>query len=152
MAKFTTQSQTTETVDYETGEVRLIETTKQFNVKIETEEFFMTYTKFISSLYGLTKLSDLKLLVKFCEVAEYNTGVVQLTTASRIEICKELNIGLTNISKNIKSLIKKGLITGSFGNYTINPHVFWKGDRKTRAQVLKTDGLALLIKLQGENE
>lgn len=83
-------------------------------------------------------------------MAEFNTGVVRLTTQDRDEVCVQLNISKPNLSKNIKRLKDQGLLVGDRGVYTIDPKLFWKGDRKMRADLLQTEGLRVIVEFRKE--
>ena len=131
--------------DRETGEVTSVE--KTFSIKTDTQdEFFMTYIKNMSSFFKLKSIVDIKMITKFCILAEYNTGKVILASATRLEISEELEISSSQISKSINSLKGLKLITGDKGAYVINPMLFWKGQNKTRNQLLKDKGLEITIK------
>lgn len=131
--------------DREAGEVTSVE--KTFSIKTDTQdEFFMTYIKNMSSFFKLKSIVDIKMITKFCILAEYNTGKVILAPATRLEISEELEISSSQISKSINSLKGLKLITGDKGAYVINPMLFWKGQNKTRNQLLKDKGLEITIK------
>lgn len=135
-----------EIVDKETGEVQIITTQKTFSIKSTSEEFFIIYTKFLSVFYGLTSLSDIKLFIKFCQLAQFDKGIVLIPTEIRKEIYEELNISSSQFSRSIKSLKSKKLIEGTKGKFRINPTVFWKGSEKTREKVMK-DEIELTVKM-----
>lgn len=144
------KSKTTSIVDTETGEVHMVETEKLVSVKTETEEFFQIYCRLIASVYELKYADDIKILIKFCEIAQFNTGVVLLPAALRKKVCEEIGILTSNMSKSIKRLKDKELLTGDRGEYKINPAIFWKGEQKVRAQILKDNGLALTLNFKSE--
>lgn len=148
MQKYITRQTTTEHVDASTGEITSVETEKVFNIKTTPETFTMMYNEYLGKLYGIKHLSDIKLITKFCEIAEYNTGRVVLSSATRDEICEQLNISKPNLSKNIKRLKEQGLITGDKGTYIIDAALFWKGDRKARAALLKDKALTVTINFE----
>jgi biotin operon repressor len=139
-----TKTKTKEIYDGD-GVLVQVEQEKIFNIPVSSETFTMMYNSYLSKLYGIQHLSDIKLLTKFCEIAEFNTGRVKLTTADREAICTQLNISKPNLSKNIKRLKEEGLIDGDKGVYTLDPKLFWKGDRKARAELLKGEGLSVII-------
>lgn len=147
------QSTSVTTTDKETGEVTHHEVTKLFKINIgKQEEFYMTYCHYLSGIYQLSYADDIKLLVKLCEWGEYDTGIVSLTASKRQEICRDLGMHTTNISKSIKRLKEKMLISGDGGDYLINPAIFWKGDRSVRRQLLKKKGLNVTFNFNLENE
>lgn len=138
-------------VDKETGEITETETTKLVKINMgKQEEFYMTYCHYLSSLYELTYADDIKLMVKLCEWGQYDKGTVQLTSSRRIEISKTLGMHNSNISKSIKRLKEKALISGDRGEYQINPAIFWKGDRAIRKELLKKEGLNVIFNFKLE--
>lgn len=144
-----TKTKTKEIYDGE-GVLVQVEYEKLFNIPVTTETFTMMYNDYMSKLYGIEHLSDRKLIDKFCEMAEFNTGVVRLTTQDRDNVCDQLKISRPNLSKNLKRLKDLGLIDGDRGVYTINPTLFWKGDRKARAELLKKEGLTVIMQFRAE--
>lgn len=145
-----TQSKVTSIVDKETGEMSVVEIEKSYVIQTPAEEFAQMYFKFIAVIYELNSLNDVKILIKLCELAKFNTGVVDISTSSRKAICEELAIHSSNFSKSLKRLQEKLLIEGTKGAYKINPAIFWKGEQKVRAQILKEGGLSMLLKFRQE--
>lgn len=152
MSKHLVQSTETQYVDEETGQLIVTTTSKTHKIKVTEDNFFMTYITLLQPLYQLEHLADMKLIVKFCELAEFNTGKVSLSTARRGEICEELELSTSNFSKYIKRLKDKQLITGDKGEYEINPDIFWKGDRKSRAAILKDKGLNMTFSFEYDGD
>jgi len=150
MSKHEVKSTVREYVDQDTGEISLIETQKTHIIKVVEEEFFMMHVKLLKNYYDLDHVSDFRLIVKLCELAEFNTGSVSISTGKRQEICKELNINTTNFSKYIKRLKDKKLITGDKGEYLINPGIFWKGDRRERKKLLDSGSLSVVFEFRKE--
>lgn len=131
-----------EYVDKCTGEVKEVEVSKVITINIgRQEEFYMTYCRYMAPMYELTYADDLKLLIKMCELAEYEKGTVFLTQQRRSDILVELGMHTANMSKSLKRLKEKNLITGDRGEYTINHLIFWKGDRSKRLELLRNNGL-----------
>lgn len=141
-SKHILKSTSVTTTDKDTGEVTHHEVTKLIKINIgKQEEFYMTYCHYLSGIYQLTYADDIKLLVKLCEWGEYDTGRVSLTASKRQDVTRDLGMHNTNISKSLKRLKEKQLISGEGGDFLINPAIFWKGDRATRKQLLKKNGL-----------
>jgi hypothetical protein len=138
----------TDVLDTSTGE--LIKTTvqKTFSVKVEQDSFFMVYVKYLSAFYSLKYMDDAKVLTKFCEICQFDTGIVYLSSALRRELETELNILSSNFSRSLKRLKEKGLITGEKGKFVINPELYWKGNNNTRNQILKEKALKLEIEFK----
>jgi hypothetical protein len=146
------QSVTKNIVDPDTGEMTLIETEKLHKVTLSNvEEFFQIYCKILAPLYELKYADDIKLLIKFCEIATFNTGEVLLPAPRRKEICEEMNLQSSNMSKCIKRLKEKQLIDGDRGVYVINPKLFWKGTQKEREKLLQSKSLKLTFEFSTES-
>lgn len=129
-----------ESVNEDTGEVLTTKKTVTFTSK-SSDEFFMIFVKFIGGFFDLTSVLDMKLLVKFCQIADFNTGVVLLPSGLRKQIMEELDVKNSHLSNSIHRLKDANLITGSQGKYELNPIVVWKGDIKTRDQLIRDKGL-----------
>jgi len=139
MGKKVLQSiQQTEHTDRATGEVVVTETTKKFSVAVSTESFYMTFIGAMQGIFAIENLTDVKVLAKMCERAEYNTGRVLMTSDIRKEIMKALSITPQTMSNSFARLKKLNLITGERGTYELNAHVFWKGDTNSRNNLLKS--------------
>lgn len=130
------QSIEREFVDSETGEITKVETSKVYREKISEDSFYMTFIDFIAPLYKLTSETARKLLSWMCEHAEFNTGSIKLTTADRKEIATSLGVTNNTITNCLAILKKLKLISGSSGNFEINPQIFWKGDLNIRRELL----------------
>lgn len=136
------ESKTHEQIDESTGQLLRTETTKVFKINMGKQEpFFMTFCSYLSSFYELKYADDIKMIIKLNEWAQFDTGEVQLSPKRRLEITGELKIRNDAISKSIKRLKSKGLIDGDKGAYTINPIIFWKGDKAKRRELLVSEGL-----------
>lgn len=151
MSKHLVHSKITTFVNEDTGEVIQQEESKVIAVKVSEEAFFQTYIKGLSSFYKLTSAIDLKLIVKFCEIAEFNTGIVKLIPADRKDICEELGITTPSLSRSMKSLKDKGLIKETGGRIVINPVIYWKGDKKERAKLLKEGRMSVTINFEAND-
>jgi hypothetical protein len=151
MKKRFLNSQTTTTVDPDTGQIVMTDIQKTHLVTLQDEDkFFMVYLTMLQSFYQIKYVKDVMLLVKFAELADYNTGSIDLSTKLRVQICEELEIKPSNFSTSIKRMVNLGLLIGEKGSYTLNAGLFWKGDAKTRKQVMKDRGLEFTIKLKME--
>lgn len=129
-------SHTTQVINSDSGEVQ--EVTKSISIKAaSTEEFFMMFVKHMAPFFNLRSLVDMKVLIKFCQIAEYNTGVVLLPTGLRKDICVELGINTPHLSNAIKRLKDHNLISGEQGQYKLNEVIAWKGEVKERDKEIK---------------
>ena len=143
---------TTEIVDKETGEIISSTISKTFSVKTKSDEFYFTFLTLLKDIIGLKSIVDLKVLYVLCNMAEFNTGKVSMSTNRRDEICDILGITYNTLANSISRLKKSNFITDKKRDYTINPTYFWKGDLKTREQVLKNGGkLTLNIEFESES-
>jgi hypothetical protein len=141
-----------ETTDKETGEIVKVHTEKLYKVTVaNSEEFFQVYVAMLAPFYKLKYVDDMKLLVKFCEIATFNTGVVMMPAAVRKKICDECDIHSSNLSRSIKRLKELKLIEGEGGAYVINPSIFWKGTQKEREKLLQSKSLKLTFEFSTES-
>lgn len=147
MSKYNTSIER-QIIDKETGEILTIETQKVFTTKVTDDEFYMTFLKFIAPLYELTSNKVIGLLSWMLSRAEFNTGVVTLTTADRRKITEELGIANNTISNYLKALKDKKLISGEKGRFTINPQIFWKGELAARKQLLKDKNIKITFGIE----
>lgn len=134
-------------VDNETGEILDTTVEKHFTTKIDTDNFYMVFIENLAPFFGLKNSNDIKLISAMCSLAGFNTGIVKMTKQTRIDLCNETGIGLTNISRHLKTLVKAELLFEANGDYTINPLIFWKGNTSTRLEVLNSTGLEIKLKI-----
>jgi hypothetical protein len=134
-------------VDPETGEITT--TSKTFSVRVNQDEFYMTYIENMAGFFNLKSVVEMKVLTKFCIMAEYNTGRVLLPSGERNRLVEFLGISSQQLSNAIKHLKVNGLLEGDKGTYFINPMVFWKGRNDTRNEFLKTGKLTLNVEFGG---
>lgn len=127
-------------------------TSKSFVIKKEQDSFYMTYFENLSGFYKLSSATDIKILAILCSNAEYNTGIIDLSTKLRDEICDTIGIVSSQISRSLKSLQEKGLIVKDKDRIEINPSCFWKGTNETRNKLLKEGGIELKLKFCYECE
>ena len=138
-----------ETTDRTTGE--LVTVKKTFAVKSKTtEEFFMIFLSGLNALCALSRPSDIKILACLCEKAEYNTGVVRLTSLDRASIMEKLQIKPQAFSNSIARLKAANLVTGNRGAYEVNPQHFWKGETNERQRLLKAKSMDILLQYRHE--
>ena len=151
MAKRITQTIQREIVDVTTGELVKVDTQKTFTEKISPDNFYMTFIGYMSPLFNLHSDVARSILDWMCMRAEYKSGVVDLSTSKRQKMCSDLSITSNQVTNNLKKLKELGLITGEKGEFTINPEIFWKGDTKTRQQVLEGKSLKVSFELVEES-
>jgi hypothetical protein len=139
---------TTDVLDTSTGELIRTTTQKTYSVKVDQDAFFMTYIKYMSVFFKLKYADDMKVLAKFCQICSFDKGIVVLSASQRKEIEEELNLLPTNFSRSLKRLKEIGLITGDKGTFVINPELYWKGNNKTRNDILKLKELKVEIEFK----
>ncbi len=149
MAKVFIKSETHQHVDPETGELITFDSSKLHVVKVENEDkFVQVYFEMLKTFYQLKYISDLKLIIELSAQADYNTGQVDLSPKLRENICEKIGLSKSHLSKSLKRLKDLQLIFGERGSYTINEAVFWKGDKKTRKELMKDKGLEFIIQFK----
>lgn len=136
------KSETT-TIDKESGEI--IVSSKQFTVKVNQDEFYMSYIENMSGFFKLKSAIDIKVLTKFCMLAEYNTGRVVLNSTVRKEVCELIKISNQQLTNSISSLKKLGLLKGDRNDYYVNYLVFWKGKNEIRNSLIRDNPLKVTI-------
>lgn len=141
---------TEESVDTGTGEVK--RWVKKYSIKVQSENFYMTYIDNLAGYFCLTSSADKSVLAYLCTIAEYDTGRSFLNPDDRKKACLDLGICSQQFSNSIGKLKNLHLITGSNGFYMINPAVFWKGKSKTRSSLLKDNKLAVEFNFEIDNE
>lgn len=137
------------------GENMESEAKKIFTVKLgRKEEFYITYCNYMAWIYDLKYANDIKLMAEFCSLSEFDTGVVRMTKGTRKDTMEKLNMSSADISKSIRRLREKSIITGDDGDFTLNPALFWKGDADKRVQMLRDRGLSLTFgfRLEGNED
>lgn len=133
-------------ISVETGEMIEETRTRTHVISREQEPFFCTYTRVLGMLYNVKTVTATKLFWKFCELSDFNTGKVRITTSDRYRICEELHFTGNTYYNSVKELEICSIITKSGrGEYLINPELAWKGDAKTREMLLNS-GCSITIK------
>lgn len=108
------------------------------SVKVDTEPFFLTYSKQIMALYDMPVFNaTTKVFWKLLEYAEWNTGKVYMNVNRRNEIMEVCCVSKTSYYRAVEDLVAAGLVTKDKDVYTIDEKMFWKGDRKTRNELMK---------------
>lgn len=139
MAKRITQTVQREIIDSSTGEVLKVDSQKTFTERVNPERFYMTFIDYIAPIYQLHSEVARRMLDWMCEHAAFNTGIVDLSTSKRQQLCQDLNLANNQVTNNLKKLKDLNLINGEKGTFTVNPEIFWKGDLSTRRQELLKD-------------
>lgn len=130
-------TKTRELIDYETGEARIIETSKFQSERIHADQFYITFFKYMQNYLKIKSAKTVFLISELCARAEWNTGKVLLPSGVKKEICSKIELDYHNISKHLKILESLGLIKKEDGGvYCINPKIFWKGTMADREKLL----------------
>lgn len=136
----------------ENGQMQVQTTQKEFKFKSEEDKFYMVFIDFVKWMYNITSVNSLKLLPKLMEIAEFDTGVVTISTGIRAQFMKELGLSQATFTRAINDLLENEAMqkmyleetnedTGEVtktelkGQYVINPEMFWKGDLKKRKEL-----------------
>lgn len=90
-------------------------------------------------MYDIKSVSTIHVLYKLLELANFNENKVNITTSIRKDICNSLKISNVTFSKCIKQLTDLHVLTGTKGTYIIDEGCFWKGDYRTRQQLMKSN-------------
>lgn len=152
-SKFKTETTVSRKQNPDTKAWEEVETKKIHKIKIKPEdEFYMVYIKYMSPYYQLKYADDMKVLAKLCEWAEFEKGTVYLTAGRRHEIIETLGIHNSNISKSLNRLIDAKHISGSRGEFIINPVVFWKGSKASRMDLMRKEGIQVIFNFVLEHD
>ena len=143
---------TTQRIHPETGGLFTETISKTFSIKTTSEEFYFTFLTLLKDVVGLKSIIDVKVLFALCNNAEYNTGTVSMSTNKRKEIMEFVGITYHTLANSLSRLKKQGFISDKNRDYTINPIYFWKGDLKTREQLLNEGKLSINIEFSNEKE
>jgi hypothetical protein len=153
MAKYLTGTTTTKVHNPETGKDEVVETTKVHRINVKPEdEFYMVFLKNTAPFFNIKYGDDIKVLAKLCEWAEFDKGIVYITSGRRKEISETLGIHKSNISTSLKRLKETNLLSGENGEFTINPVVFWKGSKATRMELMRKEGVQIMFNFALEHD
>lgn len=125
-----------EVLNPETGELMQYETSKTYKEKINSDNFYMVFLDYMAPLFKIKSHITRQVLDKLCQMAEFNTGKVTVSTSDRKELCDSIEINAQQFSRALKQLKDLDLITGDSGSFKINPEIFWKGDQSIRRKEL----------------
>lgn len=137
-----------EVVNAETGEVKTYETEKVFTSKISPDHFYMVFLGTLPYIFQNLNETSRKVLAWLCENAEYNTGITNVSTAQRRELCEILGITNNAITNALRNLKTHNFIKGRDGKFEINPKIFWKGDTQSRNKLLENGVFEVSYKIK----
>lgn len=144
-------------VDCSTGEV--IKDTQEVTKVGQKESepaFVKLYLNDIAKLYDLAPY-EYNILMCLFKIAEYNTGLLELTPhRKRTEIIEPLGIKTQTLKNALTSLKSKGIIFSvERGTYRFNPNVIFKGDWTSNRELRLTityDEKGREIKLESKKD
>jgi predicted transcriptional regulator len=129
--------QTTEQIDYTTGEVK--ERTIVRSFRGEEPSYIKLYLADISYLYELPTTSG-DLMFELLNYVTYGTQEIILNTAAKKRIAEETGMALKTVNNRLSMLVSKGIIARKDpGVYQLNPYLFGKGDWKTIKKLRDTN-------------
>lgn len=150
---FKTETTTTRRQNPDTNMWEEVESIKVHKIKLKPEdEFYMVYIKYMSPYYNLKYADDIKILAKLCEWADFDKGTVFLTSGRRSEILETLGIHNSNVSKSLNRLKENKHISGTRGEFIINPVIFWKGSKASRMELMKKESIQVIFKFSLEQD
>lgn len=142
-------SSSTQTIVDENGIERVRTTTKQFVYKSEEAPFYNVFIDYVRWMYSINSIVTLKVLLRMLELAEFNTGKVQMTAGARKDIVEAIGIKQPALSRSLKELVESGAVMKLYdtdratgeqkerrGEYSINPQMFWKGELSKRKELI----------------
>ena len=131
----------TEQVDHSSGEVTTV--SRSYTLKQKSAEtYIMVFRQKNSPIYQITRISDLHIYYKLCEIAEYNTNRIRITAAVRQQLLQELGppskpMNSSQFSNGLQRLSALRLITGTKGDYYLNPQYSFCGHSDAREKLLE---------------
>lgn len=121
--------QSTEVVDYVTGEVKETTVVKQF--RGDEPNYVKLYLKDISYLYDLPATAG-NLLYELLNYVTYGTQMIVLNSTVKKMIAASTGIAMQTLNNRLQDLVNKGVLDRvDTGTFTLNPYLFGKGDWKT---------------------
>lgn len=136
-------------LDQSTGEYRELDTKKVVELDTVSDPFYITFLKYVGWMYDIRGNVALNVMAKLMEMAEFNTGIVNLSPTLRRRIMEDVGIGNSALSRALAVLESKRAIAKTVdidektnkeitnrGEYFINPEMFWKGDLSKRSKLI----------------
>lgn len=148
MAKYVTHSYEEEYID-SLGNPAKRTGKKVIEIDTDKEPYYLTFLNCIGWMYNIRGGVVMNVMAKLMERAEFNTGIVNISTDTRRRIEDDLGISPPALCRALSTLEENGAITRTkykerkTGNlvtskceYLINPEMFWKGDMRTRKSIM----------------
>lgn len=140
---------TTQVVHPDTGELITQTVSKTFTVKTTSDQFYFQFFSLMQNWIGLSNTAK-NILAVLCTKSVYNTNRVSLTKHVRDEICEMCSIKPQSLANTLQELKRKEIITIDRGECYISYNYFWKGDLKTREQLLRSGSMTVNIEFERE--
>jgi hypothetical protein len=97
--------------------------------------YMFMWSRGLEDLQGLNG-NDWKILLRMCDVAEFNTGIVRYTLAE-IGVAEGPNAAVAT-SRAVKRIVDSGVVVKiGRGRVRLNPLYLWKGELPLRLKVMR---------------
>jgi hypothetical protein len=103
----------------------------------KTDRYYQVYDNYADAILDLHHADDFRVLHLLCKMCKYEESSVAIPTSLRKDICKRLDIHTVQMSNSLKRLKDVGILTGTGGDYQLNPEMFWRGATSARKKKLK---------------
>ena len=121
--------ETTDSIDYTTGEIKSSTVVKRF--KGEEPNYVKLYLEDISYLHRLPATAG-ALLHELLKYITYGTQEVVLNSVVKKRIAEATGMNIRTVDNRLQELVKSGIISRiDIGTFMLNPYLFGKGDWKT---------------------
>lgn len=121
--------ETTEVIDYSTGEVKSSTTVKR--VRGDEPNYIKLYLGDIAYLHGLS-VPTRDLLNELLKYVTYGTQEIMLNAIAKKRIVEATGMAMQTLNNKLQDLLRVGIIDRvAVGTFVLNPYLFGKGDWKT---------------------
>lgn len=121
--------ETTEVIDYGTGEVKSSTTVKR--VRGDEPNYIKLYLGDIAYLHGLS-VPTRDLLNELLKYVTYGTQEIMLNAIAKKRIVEATGMAMQTLNNKLQDLLRVGIIDRvAVGTFVLNPYLFGKGDWKT---------------------
>ncbi len=121
--------ETTEVIDYGTGEIKSSTTVKR--VRGDEPNYIKLYLGDIAYLHGLS-VPTRDLLNELLKYVTYGTQEIMLNAIAKKRIVEATGMAMQTLNNKLQDLLRVGIIDRvAVGTFVLNPYLFGKGDWKT---------------------
>lgn len=121
--------ETTEHIDYNTGEVKSSTVVRRF--KGDEPNYIKVYLGDIAYLHGLS-IPTRDLLDELLKYITYGTQEIVLNAVAKKRIAEVTGMAMQTLNNKLQELLKVGILDRvGTGTFVLNPYLFGKGDWKT---------------------